>query len=517
MKMAHDNLNPWLRSALLMVLGSGLLLILGGCLIYQDIKERHQHLAERELQLVNRLQLQNLRTWRESRLADAQTIMGDVPFSRIVAQWRLAASADLPDAPTLRDLIRGRLRLLREQAGYDAVYLVDADGAILLTPEGNAPGRLPPAESDALRRSLAQAQPTTVEPRQDPVFAFPFFSLLAPVYFNDEPIAAVWMAMDVRASLYPLLEKWPSASSTAESALVMREDGQVRVLSPLRDRPDAAPNLRIPLTRKDDPMVRAVTGMRGLFYALDYRDQPVIAMASSMTGSPWYLVSKIDAREALTSRWRELLRIAAPIAAGLLCVWLVLAYKQHKAWRRERALKRLLEQQVRRDPLTQVANRLALDERLREDWHRAIRHGQPLSVLMIDVDDFKRYNDHYGHITGDQCLQRVAEAISSVAARATDLVARFGGEEFMVLLPDTGAGQALALAQAIRAAVHDMALAHPFSAHERRVTVSVGVASMEIGPAPNTHFDQARKHLLERADAALYVAKHAGKNRVETG
>lgn len=516
MKMAHDNLNPWLRSALLMVLGSGLLLILGGCLIYQDIKERHQHLAERELLLVNRLQLQNLRTWRESRLADAQTLMGDVPFSRIVAQWRLAAASDLADEPALRALIEGRLRLLREQAGYDAVHLVDAEGAFLLTPEGGGPGRLPPEESAALRRALAQAQPATIEPRLNPVFAFPFFSLLTPIYFDDEPIAAIWMAVDVRASLYPLLEKWPSASLTAESTLVMREGDQARVLSPLRDLPAAAPNLRIPLTRGDDPMVQAVTGMRGLFYARDYRDQAVIAMASSMTGSPWYLVSKIDAREALTSRWRELLRIAAPIAAGLLCVWLVLAYMQHKAWRRERDLKRLLELQVRRDPLTGVANRLALEERLREDWHRAMRHDQPLSVLMIDVDDFKRYNDHYGHVTGDQCLQRVAETISSVTVRATGLVARYGGEEFMVLLPETGPDQARELAQAICAAVSEAALEHPF-AHGRRVTVSIGVASMTRRPAPNTHFEQTRKDLLERADAALYAAKHAGKNRVEMG
>ncbi|MHA3903984.1 GGDEF domain-containing protein [Castellaniella sp. WN] len=515
--MAHDNLNPWLRSALLMVLGSGLLLILGGCLIYQDIKERHQHLAERELLLVNRLQLQTLRTWRESRLADAQTLMGDVPFSRVVAQWRLAAAAGLADEPALRALIQGRLRLLREQAGYDAAFLVDPGGTLLLSPEGDATGRLPAPESRALSRGFSLAQPATVEPRRDPVFAFPFFSLLAPVYADDEPVAAVWMAVDVRASLYPLLEKWPSASRTAESALVVLEDDHARVLSPLRDRPDAAPNLRIPLARADDPMVRAVTGMRGLFYAHDYRGQPVIAMASSMTGSPWYLVSKIDTQEALTSRWRELLRIAAPITSGMLCVWLVLAYVQHQAWRREHTLKRLLEQQVRRDPLTEVANRLALEERLREDWHRAIRHGRPLSVLMIDVDDFKHYNDHYGHVTGDHCLQHVAKAISSVASRTTDLVARYGGEEFAVLLPDTGPDQAMAMAQAIRASVSDAALEHPLSAHERRVTVSIGVASMTDVPAPNVYFDEARKGLLERADAALYAAKRAGKNRIEMG
>ncbi len=298
---------------------------------------------------------------------------------------------------------------------------------------------------------------------------------------------------------------------------MVNEDGQARVLSPLRDQPDAAPSLRIPADRLDDPMVQAINGMRGLFYAHDYRDQPVIAMASSMTGSPWYLVSKIDTQEALTSRWEELLRIAAPITAGLLCVWLVLAYMQYTAWRRERDLKHLLELQVRQDPLTRVANRLALDERLRADWHRAIRHDRPLSVLMIDVDDFKHYNDHYGHVAGDQCLQRVAEAIASVASRTTDLVARYGGEEFVVLLPETDAEQAKALAQAICAAVYDAALGHALSTHEQRVTVSIGVSSQTRSPASNLHFDLARKYLLERADAALYAAKNAGKNRVVMG
>ncbi|MGB3424762.1 MAG: diguanylate cyclase [Castellaniella sp.] len=517
MKTAHHNLNPWLRSALWMVLVFGLLLIVGGCLIYQDIKERHQHQAEQELLLVNRLQLQILRAWRENRMADAQTLMGDVPFSRTVAHWRLSVAADLADEPALRDLIQGRLRLLREQSDYAAAYLVDTDGGLLLAPEGVASGHLAPAESAALRQALSRAQPETVEPHLNSAFAFPFFSLLAPVYFDDEPIAAVWMAVDVRTSLYPLIEKWPSASHTAESTLVIREEDQARVLSPLRDRLEAAPSLRIPLTRTDDPMVQAVTGMRGLFYAQDYRDQPVIAMASSVTGSPWYLVSKIDTQEALTSRWRELLRIATPIAAGLLCVWLALAYMQYKAWHRERALKRLLELQVRQDPLTGVANRLALDERLREDWHRTIRRGQPLSVLMIDVDDFKHYNDHYGHVTGDQCLQRVAQTIVSVASRATDLVARYGGEEFVVLLPDTSPDQAQALAHTLCAAVFDAALEHACSTHGQRVTVSIGVAGMARGAVLNTGFDQARKALLERADAALYAAKHAGKNRVEMG
>ncbi|MGB7483013.1 MAG: sensor domain-containing diguanylate cyclase [Castellaniella sp.] len=513
--MAHDNLNPWLRSALLMVLGSGLLLILGGYLIYKDIENRHRHQAERELLLVNQLQLQNLRTWRKSRLTDAQTLMGDVPFSRIVAQWHQADAAGLPAEPALRALIQSRLRLLREQAGYDAVYLVGADGELLLTPTGIIPGYLPAAEADALRRAWDQAQPMTVEPRRDLTFAFPFFSLLAPVYFDDEPIAAVWMVMDVRASLYPLLEKWPSVSQTAESALVVDEGGRARVLTPLRGLPDAAPSLLIAPDRPDDPMLQAIQGMRGLFYAHDYRGQPVIAMASSVTGSPWYLVSKVDAQEALTSRWDELWRIAAPVMAGLLCVWLVLAYMQHKAWRRERELKHLLELQVRQDPLTGVANRLALDERLREDWHRAVRHGTPLSVLMIDVDNFKRYNDHYGHVTGDQCLRRVAEVISTVASRATDLVARYGGEEFVVLLPDTPAERARSLAQAICTAVYETAQEHPYSTHEQRVTVSIGVADLRHDPASDRHFELVRKNLLERADAALYAAKSAGKNRVK--
>ena len=119
-----------------------------------------------------------------------------------------------------------------------------------------------------------------------------------------------------------------------------------------------------------------------------------------------------------------------------------------------------LEAQVRQDPLTQVANRLALDEAVATEWSRALRSGAPLSVLMIDVDHFKAYNDHYGHVAGDLCLQRVAQALSLAVGRVGDLVARYGGEEFAVLLPDTDSAQATVIGQRLCAAVRALRIEH---------------------------------------------------------
>lgn len=516
MNMAHDNLNPWLKSALLMAVLSGVLMILGGILIYREIQQRHEQAAERELELVNRLQSQSVRSWRSARLAEAGGMTGDGLLGQAIARWQAAIGADASDADALRDLLRAKLRLLCEQAGYDAAYLLDPAGEPLLAPEGQETKPLPAAEQQALQRAFGLARPAAVEPHEDPAFAFPFFSLIAPLYHDDVPIAAVWLVLDVRKSLYPLIEQWPSARETAESALAMRDGDSVRILTPLRGGKPGSPDFRIPADRPADPMVQAVHGMRGLFTARDYRQHSVIAVASPVAGSPWYLVSKMDTEEALHSLWQEMLRFAMPVLAGLLCVWLVLAYLQHQAWRRERGLKELLERQVRHDPLTQLANRVALDERFELNWHQAQRHRQPLSILMIDVDHFKAYNDHFGHVAGDRCLKQIAGILSAQAQRSTDLVSRYGGEEFVILLPDTPQEEAAQTAKRVCQAVFAAAIPHPFSSFEQRVTVSIGVACLEPGSRGGAEFKHIRKTLLIAADTALYAAKSAGRNRVET-
>ncbi|MDN3543572.1 two-component regulator propeller domain-containing protein [Kinneretia asaccharophila] len=160
------------------------------------------------------------------------------------------------------------------------------------------------------------------------------------------------------------------------------------------------------------------------------------------------------------------------------------------------------------DSLTGLANRRRFDEAFEEEWRRARRSGQALSLLLADVDGFKRYNDLLGHQAGDLCLSRVASVIASAAGRAGDLAARYGGEEFVVLLPGTDASAAQAVAEHIRSCCEALALPHPDSPVGNVVTLSLGLASC----VPSAEEDAQR--LLARADAALYRAKQQGRNRV---
>ncbi len=182
---------------------------------------------------------------------------------------------------------------------------------------------------------------------------------------------------------------------------------------------------------------------------------------------------------------------------------------------REGRLKRELQEHRDRlaalavtDPLTGLANRRRFDEFFDLEWHQAVRSGLPLSMVLVDVDHFKLYNDEYGHANGDECLKAVADAISGVMVRSTDLAARFGGEEFICALSDTDSRGALKVAENIRAAVENLKMAHIKSRVAGYVTVSVGVTT--VRPTGTDEVDV----LFEECDKRLYQAKHDGRNRV---
>jgi diguanylate cyclase (GGDEF)-like protein len=159
------------------------------------------------------------------------------------------------------------------------------------------------------------------------------------------------------------------------------------------------------------------------------------------------------------------------------------------------------------DSLTNLANRRFLEMTLSREWRLQKRDGRPLSVIMIDIDWFKSYNDTYGHLAGDECLRRVASCLKAAVKRPTDLVARYGGEEFCVLLPETEREGAIAVGRRMLGLIRQLGLGHegsPFS----QVTVSIGIA----GTRP-VSFD-ACDELLHAADSSLYSAKMAGKNRI---
>ena len=168
-----------------------------------------------------------------------------------------------------------------------------------------------------------------------------------------------------------------------------------------------------------------------------------------------------------------------------------------------------VEQLAMVDGLTGVANRRLLDETLNREWMRAVRDGSAISLLLIDVDFFKLFNDLYGHVAGDHCLQTIASAIQGVLRRPHDLLARYGGEEFVIVLPNTPAIGAEVMAAKIMAAVEQCGLPHSGNPHGL-VTVSLGcasaVATMDGNPT----------RLLKEADAAMYRAKAQGRNRIQT-
>jgi two-component system chemotaxis family response regulator WspR len=160
------------------------------------------------------------------------------------------------------------------------------------------------------------------------------------------------------------------------------------------------------------------------------------------------------------------------------------------------------------DGLTGIANRRQFDKKMEEEWPRATRNTTTLSLLMIDIDFFKNYNDTYGHLGGDFCLKEIAAIIKQSEKRSTDLATRYGGEEFALILPETSLKGAKEIAETLLRTVHDRKIDHSSSIIADFVTISIGVATNI--PTRDTSYEQ----LIEEADKALYKAKNSGRNKV---
>jgi diguanylate cyclase (GGDEF)-like protein len=170
------------------------------------------------------------------------------------------------------------------------------------------------------------------------------------------------------------------------------------------------------------------------------------------------------------------------------------------------------------DPLTGIANRRRFTSALEAAWQQAVRGGRTISLLAVDVDFFKGVNDQHGHPYGDSCLIHIAGALGKQSHRAGDLVARVGGEEFMLLLPETDAAGAAAVAESIHKAIHELALANHASPFHRILTVSIGIVSCgRCVPGPEAAIAITPRMLIEAADKALYQAKAQGRNRTVAG
>jgi len=235
---------------------------------------------------------------------------------------------------------------------------------------------------------------------------------------------------------------------------------------------------------------------------LSTKEEPAIKSAAFASGANDYLVKLPDSVELIARvkyHSRSYVNMLQRDEA-----YRALRRSQQELLRANLELRRLTHS----DGLTGLSNRRYLDEFLSAEWKRAERERTEVSLLMIDVDYFKPYNDTYGHVAGDNVLRSVATTIRREIRQPRDLVARFGGEEFAVVLPGTGSAGARLLAEKMRRDVAGLALPHVGSAVSEHLTISIGVATLT--PAPGL----AETALIEEADAALYRAKRDGRNRV---
>lgn len=205
--------------------------------------------------------------------------------------------------------------------------------------------------------------------------------------------------------------------------------------------------------------------------------------------------------------WRKRAAAFVILIAIVDLVILALSISLARQWKQRAASERHLLQMVSTDGLTGLGSRRALDDRADMEWRRAVRDGTPLSVLMIDVDDFKAYNDQYGHLAGDDALAAIGRCIGLSIRRPGDIAARYGGEEFAVLLPNTDSEGGWGVSESIRNAVQTLQIPHE-GALRKRLTVSIGIATVQGGDG----FADLRG-LVQAADAALYRAKAGGRNQ----
>lgn len=262
------------------------------------------------------------------------------------------------------------------------------------------------------------------------------------------------------------------------------------------------PNLHTPqdLGKRFDPLVRANLE-RGLITAAIGREEAWLAERLATRGTQ----TEPLLQELAGDQWVHTYETRTP-EGYLVAVRVDVTDLVRKGRALEESNNRLALQSIT-DGLTGIGNRRLFDQTMATEWQRAARGGTPLSLLLVDIDHFKPYNDHYGHTTGDEALRRVAAALSDCVRRAGELVARYGGEEFVMLLPGADAAQALVTAQQIMARIQHEAIAHAASPTAPLLTCSIGVATL----APDV--DQDSDTLINAADAAMYQAKSTGRAR----
>ncbi|GMQ83879.1 MAG: PleD family two-component system response regulator [Gammaproteobacteria bacterium] len=295
-------------------------------------------------------------------------------------------------------------------------------------------------------------------------------------HYCSDPKQAVKQAVAVKATI--ILQD-----------LVMPDVDGMTLVRFYRNNPTTRDVPVIVLSSKEDPQVKSDAFSNGATDYLVKLPEKIELLARIRAHAKSYLVQKErdDAFRTMEKMQEQLSAINNELAHS------------------NRELKRLSSM----DGLTSLANRRQFDATLEQEWQRAIRTELPLSLLFADIDYFKRYNDSYGHQAGDDCLKKIADSLQKTVHRPADLVCRYGGEEFVMILPDTTSEGALAVAEKVLIHIADLNIPHTNSDTADHVTLSIGVATLrpEEGCSPD--------ELIEAADKMLYKAKENGRNCIE--
>jgi two-component system cell cycle sensor histidine kinase/response regulator CckA len=366
-----NTLPRWLIATAAMFL---LALAGGGTWLYRTQEQDVRRNAEANLASIARLKVLEIVQWRGERRGDAAVFTQSPSIAGAVEQWMAQ-----PGPETVGRIV-AEFQSLQSNYHYRDILLLDARGQVRMSMTGRT-GALPPTLVDAVAAAFRTRQPVFTDLHNETGASSATGEVIAPLFRRNpaaavqEPLAAIVLQIDARDFLYPVTQSWPTPSRTAETLFVRRDGDAVLYLNELRRQPDAAFHLRIPLARREVPAVMAVLGRRGVVEGVDYGGVEVLAALEAIPDSPWFLIAKMDATEAL-AEWRfralvivvMLLLLAAALAGALGLIW---------------------EQQSRFRALSRSADALReREERLRDtmDLNQKLVGAAPIGILAFDAD-----------------------------------------------------------------------------------------------------------------------------------
>lgn len=479
-----------------------------------------------------------------------RTSAATLESGRIADLRGLAADAESPAFEAVRDELR-RARdvnpdfrfvyLMRERQGV-MVFLADAESPA--SADYSAPGDVYDGPSEVLLRVHASGMAEVMPPYEDRWGTW--VTAVAPVRDATGRIIAV-LGMDVRANAWLTTLASYRAFAATISALILLlivaftafvefqhrsgrrlSEANAQLAAKIGELERAQADLRLAdvVVRHTGEAILVLDGAQrvrranpGFERITGYGAELVVGEIPPIFAHDEEVLQQLRSRLQAGSHWGGTLWACRadgdrfPIEASLDVVRDAAGGIEHQVMVfRDVTVQKQLEDRLRElsatDGLTLLANRRSFDEALEREWHRATRHGEPVSLIMCDIDHFKPYNDHYGHVGGDHCLQQVATALASGVRQEGAMVARYGGEEFAVILPRTDELRAREVAEGLRRRVEALGIAHAANPNGGRVTISVGI-STRTPPQAADFVD-----LMQSADQALYRAKASGRNAV---